>query len=81
MLNRDSSVRKKGPLVAGARWPGGACRKNTRRNSPAASSSVAIARALCMDPIAMLFDGPTSARRDAEMINEVLDVMVEGQRG
>ena len=36
---------------------------------------VAIARALCMDPIAMLIDEPTS-EHDAEMINEVLDVMV-----
>jgi glutamate/aspartate transport system ATP-binding protein len=37
---------------------------------------VAISRALCMDPICMLFDEPTSAL-DPEMINEVLDVMVE----
>jgi glutamate/aspartate transport system ATP-binding protein len=37
---------------------------------------VAIARALSMDPIAMLFYEPTSAL-DPEMINEVLDVMVE----
>jgi polar amino acid transport system ATP-binding protein/glutamate/aspartate transport system ATP-binding protein len=34
----------------------------------------AIARALSMDPVAMLFDEPTSAL-DPEMVNEVLDVM------
>ena len=37
---------------------------------------VAISRALAMDPIAMLFDEPTSAF-GPEMINEVLDVMIE----
>ncbi len=37
---------------------------------------VAIARGLAMDPIAMLFDEPTSVL-DPEMINEVLDVMTE----
>ena len=36
---------------------------------------VAIAWALAMDPMCMLFDEPTSAL-DPEMINEVLDVMV-----
>lgn len=35
---------------------------------------VEIARALSMDPVAMLFDEPTSAL-DPEMVNEVLDVM------
>jgi general L-amino acid transport system ATP-binding protein len=37
---------------------------------------VAIARALCMQPEIMLFDEPTSAL-DAEMVKEVLDIMVE----
>jgi glutamate/aspartate transport system ATP-binding protein len=36
---------------------------------------IAIARALAMDPVAMLFDEPTSAL-DPETIREVLDVMV-----
>src|SRR4051812_21070861 len=36
---------------------------------------VAIARALCMEPKAMLFDEPTSAL-DPEMVKEVLDTMV-----
>ncbi|GGZ35380.1 amino acid ABC transporter ATP-binding protein [Asticcacaulis endophyticus] len=37
---------------------------------------VAIARALCMQPDVMLFDEPTSAL-DAEMVKEVLDIMVD----
>ncbi len=37
---------------------------------------VAIASALSMDPIVMLFDEPTSAL-DPEMVGEVLDVMVQ----
>ena len=35
----------------------------------------AIARALCMNPNIMLFDEPTSAL-DAEMVREVLDIMI-----
>lgn len=37
---------------------------------------VAIVRALCMEPVVMLFDEPTSAL-DPEMVGEVLDVMKE----
>ncbi len=41
---------------------------------------VAIARALAKDPVAMLFDEPTSAL-EPEMISEVLDVMVALAQG
>ncbi len=50
--------------------------KRPRELSGGQQQRVAIARALCMSPRIMLFDEPTSAL-DAEMINEVLEVMVE----
>ena len=50
--------------------------KYPRELSGGQQQRVAIARSLCMEPKIMLFDEPTSAL-DAEMINEVLDVMVE----
>ena len=55
--------------------------KDQAANYPAQLSGgqqqrAAIARALSMDPICMLFDEPTSAL-DPEMVNEVLDVMVQ----
>ncbi len=51
-------------------------RKYPRELSGGQQQRVAIARSLCMEPKIMLFDEPTSAL-DAEMINEVLEVMVE----
>ena len=50
--------------------------KFPRELSGGQQQRVAIARSLCMNPRIMLFDEPTSAL-DAEMINEVLEVMVE----
>ncbi len=50
--------------------------KLPRELSGGQQQRVAIARSLCMKPKIMLFDEPTSAL-DAEMINEVLEVMVE----
>ncbi|MBF0126216.1 MAG: amino acid ABC transporter ATP-binding protein [Magnetococcales bacterium] len=51
-------------------------RKHPGQISGGQQQRVAISRALCMDPICMLFDEPTSSL-DPEMINEVLEVMVE----
>jgi glutamate/aspartate transport system ATP-binding protein len=50
-------------------------RKYPAQLSGGQQQRAAIARALAMKPMAMLFDEPTSAL-DPEMINEVLDVMV-----
>ncbi|MEV4934159.1 amino acid ABC transporter ATP-binding protein [Sphingobium sp. LMA1-1-1.1] len=48
--------------------------KFPRQLSGGQQQRAAIARALCMQPKAMLFDEPTSAL-DAEMVKEVLDIM------
>ncbi len=50
-------------------------RKYPAQLSGGQQQRVAIARALCMNPKIMLFDEPTSAL-DAEMVNEVLEIMI-----
>ena len=65
-----------GPQAARPGRPQGPRRQVPRPALRRPAAAVAIARALAMDPICMLFDEPTSAL-DPEMINEVLDVMVE----
>src|SRR5258708_39362321 len=62
-----SLLERVGMTAQGKKYPGEVSGGQQQRG--------AIARALAMDPIAMLFDEPTSAL-DPEMINEVLDVMV-----
>jgi len=57
-----------GLVALEARLPGQLCGGQQER--------VAIGRAMCMDPVVMLFDEPTSAL-DPEMVGEVLDVMVQ----
>lgn len=75
---QKGSLKKKRASARSSCWPVLAFlkrRAHTQHNFPAASSSsVAIARALAMQPDVMLFDEPTSAL-DPEMVREVLDVI------